>query len=199
MCSPPTIHWRVSPYRYTISYICARKCFHEQTRLTTNRALGAMRRLILTFYAPGSLYDIQVTSIIESNHYVCSQEAGASSPLVEKRKNDIVGSVACRSSMELNISEPLLQCCNTTTGLQLIKPGNETLCLWCAENPEANSWVFTTNSAFIFVNLMSPSRRHSLHYTLLISVRSSRAHLMSVPYLARSSSRPARTFETYCS
>ena len=93
--------------------------------------LGTLHRLILTLYAPGSIYDHQISTILNRGGTVCSKEAMLQDTLAGG-SDDISGSIGCGSGISLAMPEPALECCNTSTGQnQSIKRGNETSCVSC--------------------------------------------------------------------
>lgn len=106
---------------------------------STGTLSGSLNRLILTLYAPGSIYDQQIARIVDRSGTPCSKEAIPKDALVGGSE-DISGSISCGSEISLAMLEPTSECCNASTGQnQSIKRGNETLCVSCGVTLEAVS------------------------------------------------------------
>ncbi len=114
----------------------------ELLKADSSRALlGTLKRLILTLYAPLSAYDVQIHQIIYQHRVVCSKEFVPPDTLIHDL-DPISGSIGCRASPELSILEPLLECCNASTGrAQSIKRKNGTFCSPCGAGLDAKSQI----------------------------------------------------------
>lgn len=101
--------------------------------------VGSLNRLILTLYAPGSVYDRQISTIVHRGGTVCSKEATSNDALAGGSE-DISGSISCGSAINLVMQEPTSECCNASTSQnQSVKRGNETFCFSCGAGLEAYS------------------------------------------------------------
>lgn len=101
--------------------------------------VGSLNRLILTLYAPGSIYDTQIEHILDQGGVVCSKEAVSWGKLPQDSEV-ISGSISCGSAIELAMQELTSECCNSSTSqIQSIKRGNGTFCFSCGAILEANS------------------------------------------------------------
>lgn len=106
--------------------------------------LGSLNRLILTLYAPDSIYDDQVSEIASNHGIVCSKEAIPDE--LAGGPEDISGLISCGSVIALAMQESTSECCNASTGqIQSTKRRNETVCLSCGASLEADSLLLTTD------------------------------------------------------
>ena len=114
----------------------------EQVKAESVRTLlGSLNRLILTLYAPGSIYDNQIMQIHSEDGIVCSREA-ITKDAVTGGSEDISGSISCRSPEKPALQEPTSECCNVSTSkTRSIKRGHGTTCYSCGASLEAKSQV----------------------------------------------------------
>ena len=107
----------------------------DQTRVLS----GTLSRLIVTLYAPDSVYDNQIKQIVKSHGEVCSREAipeGAPA----RDPEETSGFTSCSSPIKLVLPESPLHCCNISTGRnQSAQHRNGTLCAPCGASPETHS------------------------------------------------------------